>query len=480
MNFVGYLSSPWVYWTLTSTYVLSIITVIGVVIGENRNPLKSLAWVTVLLLLPAVGLVLYLFFGRSIKNRRMISRRNKRRLRRREQFNGGARELEKLSDNNRQLARLARSLGAAYYPGNSLEIYNTGSEKFAALKRDLLSARQFIHLQYYIFEDDTIGKEIADILMERARAGVAVRVIYDHVGSLHVKNRFFKTMRQAGVDIQPFFKVTFPMLSSRLNWRNHRKIVVIDGKVGYIGGMNIADRYITGAPKFESWRDVHVRLTGPAVVSLQYSFAVDWNFMGQPLLEEQCDKQYSVSADTAAGIQTLTSGPMDRWHNMALLFHRTICGARKHVYLQTPYFLPTESLLKALQNAALSGVDVRVMIPHRSDSMMLVYASRSYITECLQAGVKFYFYEAGMLHSKVLIIDDNFSTLGSTNFDYRSVEHNFEANMLVYSEDVNARLQKIFLDDQKNSTRIRPAQWRKRSLAHKAFESILRLLSPIL
>ncbi len=202
--------------------------------------------------------------------------------------------------------------------------------------------------------------------------------------------------------------------------------------------------------------------------------------MGQPLLEEQCDKQYSVSADTAAGIQTLTSGPMDRWHNMALLFHRAICGARKRVYLQTPYFLPTESLLKALQNAALSGVDVRVMIPHRSDSMMLVYASRSYITECLQAGVKFYFYEAGMLHSKVLIIDDNFSTLGSTNFDYRSVEHNFEANMLVYSEDVNARLQKIFLDDQKNSTRIRPAQWRKRSLAHKAFESILRLLSPIL
>ncbi len=286
----------------------------------------------------------------------MISRRNKRRLRRQGAVQRRSAELEKLSDNNRQLARLARSLGAAYYPGNSLEIYNTGSEKFAALKRDLLSARQFIHLQYYIFEDDTIGKEIADILMERARAGVAVRVIYDHVGSLHVKNRFFKTMRQAGVDIQPFFKVTFPMLSSRLNWRNHRKIVVIDGKVGYIGGMNIADRYITGAPKFESWRDVHVSVSQVLRWDrLQYSFAVDWNFMGQPLLEEQCDKQYSVSADTAAGIQTLTSGPMDRWHNMALLFHRAICGARKRVYLQTPYFLPTESLLKALQNAALSG-----------------------------------------------------------------------------------------------------------------------------
>ena len=219
-----------------------------------------------LLLLPAVGLVLYLFFGRSIKpaydlSQKQASAPQAGAVQRRSAGIG------KLSDNNRQLARLARSLGAAYYPGNSLEIYNTGSEKFAALKRDLLSARQFIHLQYYIFEDDTIGKEIADILMERARAGVAVRVIYDHVGSLHVKNRFFKTMRQAGVDIQPFFKVTFPMLSSRLNWRNHRKIVVIDGKVGYIGGMNIADRYITGAPKFESWRDVHVRLTGPAVGS---------------------------------------------------------------------------------------------------------------------------------------------------------------------------------------------------------------------
>lgn len=477
MPLSDYFTSPWVYWTLTSTYILSIITVVGVIIGENRNPLKSLAWVTVLLLLPAVGLVLYIFFGRNIKNRRMISRRNKRRLRRREPYVPHAKgSPESVAPQHQPMVKLARNLGGTYFPGNKLELFSDGRAKFDSLLRDLESATAYIHLQYYIFEDDEIGSRVARLLMDKARAGVKVRVIYDHVGSIHVSRRFFSRMREAGVDIRPFFKVTFPLLSSRLNWRNHRKIVVIDGRVGYIGGMNIADRYVTGAPKFRMWRDLHARVTGPAVGALQYSFAVDWNFMGMDLLEEEAES-YHTGTD---GVQTVTSGPMDNWHNMGVVFHRAIADARKRIYLQTPYFLPTETLLKALQNAALTGVDVRIMLPRRSDSMLLVYASRSYIAECLQSGIKVYFFEPGMLHSKFMVVDDDFATLGSTNFDYRSFEHNFEANILVYSSETNASLRRIFTADQQQSTRLQPDQWRRRSLPTKAFESLARLLSPIL
>lgn len=467
----------WVYWTLTATYVLSIITVIVVIIGENRNPLKSLAWVTVLILLPAVGLVLYIFFGRSIKNKRMISRRNKRRLRRRESFHAPQAELNRLSAENRQLVHLATTLtGSTFYPGNATRVYTDGAEKFAALKQDLRSATQFIHLQYYIFEDDALGTEIADILKDKARQGVKVRVIYDHIGSIHVKSGFFKSMAEAGVEIYPFFRVRFTPFASRINWRNHRKIVVVDGRVGYIGGMNIADRYLDGGKKFALWRDCHIRIEGPAVSALHNSFAVDWTFMQQPLPDEECD--VTVRGDDI--MHLVTAGPMNRWHNVAHAFHHAIASARQRVWLQTPYFLPTESLLKALQSAALAGVDVRVMLPRHSDSALLVHASASYITECMQAGIKLYFFEPGMLHSKVLIVDDEFSSVGSTNFDFRSFEHNFEANMLIFSPTVNLQLRELFVADMKQSTRVRRDEWDRRPWPRKIAESLTRLLSPVL
>ncbi|MBP3534502.1 MAG: cardiolipin synthase, partial [Muribaculaceae bacterium] len=273
----------------------------------------------------------------------------------------------------------------------------------------------------------------------------------------------------------PFFKVAFIPLASKVNWRNHRKMVIIDGAIGYIGGMNIADRYIDGG-RFDMWRDCHVRLTGPAVASLQYSFARDWNFMGRELLEEQPDAAPAGNV----GIQTVTGGPMSQWNNMAHLFLQAISTAKTRVWLQTPYFMPPEHMLQALQNAALSGVDVRIMLPRRSDSLILSLASRSYFTEIVRAGVKIYLFEAGMLHSKVLIIDDDISSIGSTNFDFRSFEHNFEGNLMIYSAETNAELQRIFLADQTKSTRIRPEKWKKRPLSQRALESILRLLSPIL
>lgn len=461
------------------TYALSVITVIAVIIGENRNPLKSLAWVTVLILLPAVGLVLYFFFGRNIKNKRMISRRNKRRLRRRERYKPSRHAIESLPEPAHSTARLVSGLcGAMFYPGNSLSFFSDGASKFNALKADLKAARSSILLQYYIFEDDNIGGQIADILIERASAGVDVKVIYDHVGSLKVRSGFFRRMKEAGVMVYPFFKVAFPLLSSRINWRNHRKLTVIDGRIGYIGGMNIADRYVTGGKSFELWRDLHARITGPAVRSLEHSFAVDWNFMGHPLIVNNYIPE--AGDGVAASVQIVTSGPMDQWNNVAHAFLRAISSARRRVYIQTPYFLPTESLLKALQNAALAGLDVRINIPKRSDSMLLVNASRSYVSECLKSGIKFYFFEPGMLHSKLLIIDDDFASMGSTNFDFRSFEHNFEANMMIYSREANAALTEIFMADVAQSVRVTSAEWKNRGLYHRVVESVVRLLSPIL
>ncbi len=477
MEFWEYVHQPWLYATLSATYVLSIITVIFVILGENRNPVKSLAWVTILILLPAIGLVLYFFFGRNIKNKRMISRRNKRRLRRAVKLPKAPKRPKELSPQSEQLARLTEALvDCPYFSGNKVEVFSSGAEKFEALKADLLAAKKSINLQYYIFENDTIGHEIAEILKQKAAEGVKVRVIYDHVGSFHVASDFFKSLNNAGVEAYPFFKVTFVAVGSKVNWRNHRKIVVIDGSVGYIGGMNIADRYIDGGKRFNIWRDCHLRIEGPAIAALHFSFARDWNFMGRELLEESPNCQPAGSI----GIQAVTGGPMNQWNTLGQIFLHAITNAKKRIWVQTPYFLPPDYLVKALQNASLSGVDVRIMLPRCSDSKILSYASRSYFTECLRAGIKFYLFEPGMLHSKVMIIDNDLATVGSTNFDFRSFEHNFEGNLLLFSEEFNAQMSAIFLRDQENSVRLTADYWRQRPALQKISESVLRLLAPIL
>ncbi len=477
LEFLGSINA-WLYWIFSIAYAVTIVSIVGVIISENRNPVKSLAWVTVLLLLPVVGIILYLFFGRSIKTR-MISRRNRRRLKRHHQTLSVKSSIQALSPESVGSIRLSRSLtSTAFYPGNHVDIFTDGKTKFDRLEADLRAARRYINIQYYIFADDATGRRISDILKERSREGVTVRVIYDHVGSLSTSRRFFREMEEAGIEVHPFFKVTFPPFGTRINWRNHRKICIIDGTVGYIGGMNVADRYIDGGKKFTMWRDNHARIEGPAVASLQYSFAIDWSFMGQELITDPLPRP--VSFDDGVGVQLLSSGPTAQWPNIAFQFIRVIAAAKHRVYLYTPYFLPTEALLKALQTAALAGVDVRVLMPRRSDSMMLNEASRSYVSECLRSGIKFYLYTAGMMHAKTLIVDDEYVSVGSTNFDFRSFEHNFEANIQIYSREVNAHMAEIFRDDLSSCVRILPSQWNRRPIHKKAIQSVLRLLSPIL
>ena len=470
----------WMSNIFLAIYAVIIISCIYVILTENRNPIKSLAWVTVLVFMPIVGLIFYIFFGRSIKGLHLISLQKKRKLLNTHQNKHENFDDIDISETNKQIIKLTHSLcGTPISINNDIIIYNNGKDKFTQLKADLLNAKSYINIQYYIFNNDNLGSEIAQILSQKAKEGIKVRVIYDHVGSFSVNNSFFKNLRQSGVDAQPFFRVTFPQLANRINWRNHRKIVIIDGEIGYIGGMNIADRYIDGPSSNKKWRDTHIRVTGDIVNSLQVSFATDWNFIRNDLIIDHNTAQSKLSKDKNV-MQLITSGPTSTWSNIALILHKAIAGAKKSIYIQTPYFLPTEALMKALLTAALAKVDVRIMLPRKSDSKIVKYASYSYIDECLKAGIKIYLYDAGMLHSKNIIIDDDFYTTGSTNFDFRSFEHNFEANILIYDINTNRIMKEQFFKDIKESSKITLSTWQKRPKSQRLIESLIRLFAPIL
>lgn len=472
--------SSWLAILVTALYVTMVVTAVIVVLRENRNPIRALSWVIALVFLPGVGLIFYLFFGRSLRGMHMISRHNKRKI-----MHDNSPDRIDLNDLNiteaqKNIIKLSYNLSRSPFTvNNEIDIYTDGASKFESLKQDLLNAKKSILLQYYIFLDDIIGNEIADILISKAKQGVMVKVIYDHIGSFSARNRFFDKMKQHGVETHPFFRVNFPHFANRINWRNHRKIVVIDGNIGYIGGMNIADRYVNGLPNGEEWRDTHFRVRGDIVESLIYSFAIDWNFLKKdPYVPEVKTGRSEICNLT--GVQLVTGGPTERWNNLTLCFLRAISSARRKILIQTPYFLPTDGLLNALEAAALAKIDVRIMMPRNTDSKLLHYASFSYITQCLKAGIKVYLYEPGMLHAKAMIIDDNFVTAGSTNFDFRSFENNFECNLLIYDTEINRKMRAIFFNDLKRCKKLTLEQWKKRPLPQRFLESLLRLVSPIL
>ncbi len=473
---INYWLAAIIFWA----YAVTIISCVAVVLKENRNPIRSIAWVIALIFLPVVGLVFYLFFGRSLRGDHMISRKNKRKI-----ISTMAPVHVDISDRHlsphaKNLIKLGRTLKSAFYTeNNEIEIFTSGKSKFESLRKDLERAKNSIYLQYYIFADDKIGGEIADLLIQKAKEGVDVKVLYDHVGSFGSRSKFFRRMQENGVQVRPFFRVNFPQLANRINWRNHRKIVVIDNEIAYVGGMNIADRYIYGESEESAWRDTHFRITGDIVESMLFSFVVDWNFKNKKAPMEYPSLQGKRLSNTV-GMQFISSGPMDSWDSLALYFLKAISGATKSIYIQTPYFLPTDALQHALEAAALSKIDVRIMIPAKNDSKMLQYASFSYITQCLRAGIKFYIYNPGMIHTKSIIIDDEVVLAGSTNFDYRSFENNFECSLMVYDKEFNRKMRDIFFSDMQQCTKIHFAKWKKRPLLQRTLESILRLVSPIL
>ena len=292
--------TDWVYIAVYTIYAITILGAIVIVITDNRNPVKSLAWVIVLLFLPVVGLVFYIFFGQNFKAKHMVSRRIKRKLRKRDYHSIVNIDTLSLSEESKQEIKLCHSLcSMPYYSGNRIKIFTTGREKFDQYLQDLENAREYIHIQYYIFEDDHLGARVKEVLLRCAARGVQIRVLYDDVGCWSVKKRFFKEMQEAGIAVRPFLEISFPQLASRINYRNHRKITVIDGRIGYIGGMNIADRYVEGL-KWGTWRDTHLRIEGPAVQGLQLLFAVDWSFECKEVLSDPQFFPHSKTGGTAA------------------------------------------------------------------------------------------------------------------------------------------------------------------------------------
>lgn len=460
-------------------YFGAIIGTIVVIVLDNRNPVKTLAWILVLMFLPVVGLVFYFFFGRSQRRVRIIGKKGYGRLLKKPMAEYLAQDACELPLRYHRLISLFRHTNQAFpFDGNRVEIYTSGLSMLQALLRELSKATRHIHLEFYIFEDDAVGRLVRDVLMEKARAGVEVRVIYDDVGCWHVPHRFFEEMREAGIEVRSFLKVRFPLFTSKVNYRNHRKMVVIDGRIGFVGGMNLAERYMRGFP-WGIWRDTHLLLEGKAVHGLQTAFLLDWYFVDRTLVTSSAYFPKIESCGSSLA-QIVTNEPIGPWKDIMQGLVMAMTGARKYFYIQTPYFLPTESVLMAMQTAALSGVDVRLMLPMRADSRLTHWGSCSYLADVLGAGVKVYFYKKGFLHSKLMVSDDELSTVGSTNVDFRSFEHNFEVNAFIYDRDTACRMREIFLQDQRDCVQVFLKNWAKRPWGRKATESVVRLLAPLL
>lgn len=460
-------------------YFFIVISTIVVVVLDNRNPVKTMAWVLVLSFLPIVGLMLYFFFGRSTRKEKLISKKGFTRLIKRPMAEYQAQKAFDGSSEQSLLMNFFRKVNNALpFDGNQTEIFTDGYAMLQALMREISKATHHIHLEFYIFEDDAVGRLVRDLLMDKARQGVEIRLLYDDVGCWHVPHAFYEEMRGAGIEARAFLKVRFPLFTSKVNYRNHRKIVVIDGRVAFIGGMNIALRYMKGY-SWGIWRDTHLKIEGKAVYGLQTTFLTDWYVVDRTLITSA---RYFPEMDFCGNsrIQIVTSDPVGEWRDIMQGLLIAISSAKKYFYIQTPYLLPTEPILLALKTAALAGVDVRIMIPIRTDTKLTHLASLSYLEYMMQAGIKIYLYQKGFLHSKLMVSDDTLSTVGSTNMDFRSFEHNFEVNAFMYDVESACALKEIFLQDQKDAILLQKKAWMMRPWYQKAEESILRLLSPLL
>ena len=484
------------YWL---SRLIAIAAIVHVVM-DNRQPAKTMAWALVIYFLPIVGVVAYLFFGVNTRRERFVSRRSMDQLTKRSMLEFVEQRGLQLPEEHQPVIDLFVNQSFSLpFNQNQVDVLTDGYQFFPSLLHDIASAKSHIHIDVYIFEDDALGRMLSDALVVKARQGVEVRVVYDDVGCWSVKNRFFERMRMEGIEVVPFMPVRFPTFARRANYRNHRKLFIVDGLVGYIGGMNVALRYVKGAGCYGAkgreakdegaldwvaWRDTMWRVEGRGVYSLQRAFLIDWFFVDRTLLG---DKKYYPNCSSVAApassplVQTVTSGPSSPYAEIMQGYVRIIMAARKYIYIETPYFLPTAAVLSALKTAAVSGVDVRVLVPRKSDARFTEWASRSYLREAVAAGVGISLYDAGFLHSKLMVCDDSICTCGSTNLDFRSFENNFEANMFVYDVGVAQRMKQVFLADERHSVPFAMEQsLQKPGFLKRLFESLARLFSPLL
>lgn len=463
--------------------------VLTVVIFERRNPTATMTWVLTMIFIPVVGFVLYLFIGQDLRKKRLfyIKEEEEHRIYKLLKAQDESLHSKQLRFHNSRTQDYSDLIHLHLNSGQSLltqdnivQIFNDGRQLFEHLFTRLKLARRFIYVETYILRDDQLGKEFRQIICDKAREGVEVNLLYDGMGCLHLPRKYFAPLREAGVNLAVFFKPFLPYINLRVNYRNHRKICVIDGEEAYVGGFNIGDEYLGLAEKYGYWRDTHLWIKGGAVDSLQFRFLLDWRYASgrDHVFDKNWFQEGEGQGDT--GVQIVSSGPDSKWTSIKHGYLRLFTKAQTNIFIQTPYFIPDEAILEALKIASLSGVDVRLMIPSVKDHPFVHWASLSYAGELLEAGARIFYYQAGFLHSKVVVIDGFASTVGTANMDIRSFRLNFEVNAFIYDPLIGSSLEDAFYQDLNKCSELTLENYQDLGRLVRIKEAFSRLLSPLL
>jgi cardiolipin synthase len=462
--------------------------IISLVFFERRNPTAALAWIAILLFFPIVGFILYVFLGQNYTKAKLFQLKAKEdellltiiNEQKKLLLDRSATPDDVLLRPFRTMVLMLLENNWAYLTtDNKVRVYTDGNDKFNALLTAIRGAQQHINVEYYIIRNDRLGKEVVAALAERARAGVTVRLLVDGLGCGRLPRNFFADYLSAGGKLAKFFPSRIPFINLRMNFRNHRKIAVIDGTTAFVGGFNIGDEYLGKDPRFGYWRDTHLQIEGRAVHALQVRFFLDWNFAAAEYVGYEDRYFPEPAANGTTALQIVSGGPDTKWNPVKEAYLKLISTAKSSVYLQSPYFVPDDSVMDALRIAALSGLDVRIMIPNRPDHPFVYWSSYSYIGELLEAGVKAYTYENGFIHAKTIVVDGIAGSVGSANWDVRSFKLNFETNAIIYDRHVCGNLRDIFLRDIEKCAELTPERYAARSPIVRIKESISRLLAPL-
>lgn len=474
------------FWLLIALLVF-LFQIMTILIVEYRQPGKTVAWLLILFVLPVIGFVMYYFLAREFQNRRTVRRRGviarevQLKALRQSALVHRAQDMEAPDfAHEERLFNLLGSFSMLPITGcNETEVLTNAEATYASILDALEGAKHHIHLDYYTLRDDEIGCRFKEALLRKAKQGVEIRIIYDGIGSLELKSWFVKELEEAGVCVQCFLTPRIAFFDKRVNFRNHRKIVVVDGTAGFVGGINIGDEYLGKDPKLGFWRDTHIKLTGDSVYYLQLVFMRDWWFTARERLEkpEYLPEHGCIGEEQ---VQIVASGPDTSSDAILEGVFSAISAAKEKVYIATPYFIPDPSVLMSLRTAALSGVDVRIILPHGSDSKLVLYSSLSYVEDLLMAGVRIYRYRKGFIHAKVMIVDRLLASVGTANMDMRSFFSNFEINAHVYSAKAISRLEEDFMADLEDCYELTLHEFEKRPRMQKAAEVVAHMLSPLL
>lgn len=469
---------------ITMFFLLNLLSALSLIFIERKEPTTTWAWLIILIVLPGIGLILYLLLGQNL-SRQKIFREKKLADKIKRYKLISKHELpnfdSEINENYEDLILMNYNhSGAIYTTGNEVKTYINGEDKFRDLFNDIKAAKRFIHIEYYIFRYDELGRALIKELHEKTKDGVEVRLVIDGMGSKRITKKIIKEIESYGIKVAVFFPGVLPHINTRINYRNHRKIVVIDGEIGYVGGFNVGDEYVNKGKQFKFWRDTHIRVKGEAVNELNKRFILDWDYAADENMGNMSMYFPIPEAVGSVGMQIVSSGPDHMEEYIKNSYMKIINNAKNYVYIQTPYLVPDSPMMEALKISALSGVDVRIIVPGAPDHFFMEWILSANIGLLIEYGIKIYRYGNGFIHSKTIVADGEVCSIGTANLDIRSFKLNFEVNAFIYDETISKEQEKIFLDDQLKSKLVIKEEYYKRSRSLRIKESLIRLLAPIL